>query len=378
MHIVFDMTFPSQLKTGTRVYAYQLLETLQASSEDRFTGLSAPQIWTGGGIPGKALRMIWNTLWIQAVLPYELRQVQADLLFAPSFIAPLFLPCPLVLTIHDTAYLVHPEYSDALWSLYLRVFLPRVARKAEAVITSSQSSKRDIVRYYHVEPGKVHVIYYGVDSNFRRITEKKPLQGIRDKYGLNTPFLLFVGAQEKRKNIPRLVEALDLLRRAGTYSQHKLVLVGPRGKGTSEVERTIARLRLEEQVVFLGYISEEDLPLLYNAADLFAFPSLYEGFGFPLVEAMACGTPVVASNTSSIPEVARNAALLFDPKNSSDIAAQIHRVLSDDVMKQKMIEAGLQQARRFSWDDAAIRTMEVCRNVHLARHGQSAAGSTFN
>jgi glycosyltransferase involved in cell wall biosynthesis len=363
MHITFDMTFPSQLKTGTHVYAYQLMCALRENSKDQFTSLAAPQIWTGKGISSKVLRLIWNTVWIQAVLPYKLSRIRADLLYAPSFIAPMFLPCPLVVAILDTMYLVHPEYYPRLWSIYLRILIPTIVQKATAIVTVSNSSKENISKYYNIAPAKIRVIYPGVDSRFKQFREGSLRQRIKEKYGIGGPFIIFVGALERMKNIPRLLEALSILKKAHESMKHKLVLVGPAGKGILEIRQTIARLSLADEVLFLGYVPGEDLPLLYNAADLFVLPSLHEGFGLPLVEAMACGTPVVASNTSCIPEVIADAGLLFDPTDPNSIALQIHLVLSDDLIRQKMIECGLGRARQFSWKEAARKTIEVCQHA---------------
>lgn len=374
MHIVFDMTYPSRIKTGTHVYAYELLRAIRKSFDDRLTCLAAPGFGGGKNRSVKLLRIISDAVWIQAVLPYRLRQVHADLLFAPSFLVPSVSPIPSVVAILDTMYLVHPEHYDVLWRLWLQAFVPMAVQRAAAIVTISHSSKNDIVKYYHVDPAKINVTHLGVDSKFRQIADQDQLLEVRARYGLDRPYILFVGALERMKNVPRLLEAFSLLREAGLCPRHNLVLLGPTGKGADEIRRTMARLSLADHVAFLGYVPKEDLPRLYNAADLLVLPSLYEGFGLPIVEAMACGTPIVASNTSSIPEVAADAALLFDPTDSSSLAKQIHRALSDVDLRQELIAAGLRRARQFTWESAARRTMEVCRSVALAQPPSPAVG----
>jgi len=241
-----------------------------------------------------------------------------------------------------------------------RHWLPRLISTAHAVITISQCSKVDIVRYLPVALSKVHVIPEGVNANYRPALPTA-LAEIRTRYGLPEHFLLFVGSVEERKNLRRLLEACELLWRAGEH--RPLVVAGARLRKHRGINETLTRLGLERRVVLTGYVPEADLPALYSAADLFVFPSLYEGFGLPPLEAMACGAPVGCSNSSSLPEVVGDAAVTVDPYDVEALAHAMHRVLSDANLRDELRAKGLARAAQFTWERTAQETMKVYQSV---------------
>jgi glycosyltransferase involved in cell wall biosynthesis len=283
------------------------------------------------------------------------------LFHAPGFVLPLFNSLPGVVTVHDLAYLLYPAHFPTKRRHYFQWLVPPSLRRARRIITVSENSKRDLCRLLAVPEEKVRVIYNGVEPQFRVATQPALVERVRAKYELPPKIVLSVGVLEPRKNLERLVQAFALLRQRGI--EHRLVLVGAAGWGYENLLRLPRELGLDDAVRFLGFVSQADLPLLYNAADLFVYPSLYEGFGLPALEAMACGTPVVVSHVSSLPEVVGDAGVLVDPHSVEGIAEAIYRCLRSDGLREELREAGLKQAARFSWHEAARQTLQVYREV---------------
>jgi len=212
-------------------------------------------------------------------------------------------------------------------------------------------------------PDRVVVVPLGVNSSFRPLDQAVAREVIQRKYGVADPFVLFVGALEPRKNVPTLLQAFDKYRQMYPRSTYRLVIVGRQGSAWPEIQRTVEYLSLTPDVVFLGHVPGEDLPLLYNAAELFAFPSMYEGFGLPVLEAMACGTPVLTTNVSSLPEVAGDAAILVDPTDGDALAMAMGQVLNDASLREGLSERGVERAQAFSWQRAAQSTLSVYEQV---------------
>ena len=267
-----------------------------------------------------------------------------------------------MVTIHDLGYLHFPRAHRLLDRLYLDLSTRFNARAAAHIIADSQATKRDLVERYGVEPSKISVIYPGYDEEaFQPVREREAIEAVKARYGIAGDYILFVGTIQPRKNLVRLMEAFSLLKRQAADLQ--LVIAGKKGWLYEAIFRRVEELGLEGQVVFTGYVAEEGLPALFSGARLFVFPSLYEGFGLPVLEAMACGTPVVCSNASSLPEVAGDAALLFDPLDVEGMAAAMGRVLGDERLRAELIERGLQRARGFSWEKCARETLAVLESV---------------
>jgi glycosyltransferase involved in cell wall biosynthesis len=304
--------------------------------------------------------------WEQALQPWAVRQAGVDLLHSPAFIAPLFTHCPSVITIHDLSFLLYPQNFRAGNRRYLRTLTRLSIGRARRVIAVSKSTRADLVRFYGLAPGKVDVVYNGADEAFRPLPAGE-VAAFRQRQGLPPRFLLFVGTLEPRKNVVRLVEAYARL----PEGRPPLMLVGGKGWLYDEMLSRVEELHLSDQVHFVGYVPAKELPLWYNAAELFVYPSLYEGFGLPALEAMACGTPVITSTASSLPEVVGAAGLRVDPTDVLALADALARVLGDEAKQEKMRIEGLDQARQFSWQKAARCTVETYRCALAAAGGDA-------
>lgn len=298
------------------------------------------------------------------VWPWVARREGVDVFHSTSYRGIFGLRMRTVLTIHDFAYHAHPEVFTSRSLAYYRR-LPRDAARAAIVVTDSEYTKRDAVRILGLSESKVRVVYYGIDlDRFRPDFSAEAVAEVRLRYGLVGRTVLSVGNVNPKKNVARLISAFRRLRE--TVSDAQLILVGKETSYGYTLREKIEAWGLAPHVCFTGYIPDEDLPLLYQAADLFVFPSLFEGFGLPAVEAMACGTPVVASNTTSLPEVAGNAALLVDPLDTDQIAEAMGKVLCDDTLRSELVEKGLQRVHLFSWDQAARAALDAYRDAYDA------------
>jgi glycosyltransferase involved in cell wall biosynthesis len=290
--------------------------------------------------------------WEQVIQPWSVRNARLDLIHEPAFVGPQASTCPFVVTIHDLSFLTYPQNFPVLNRAYLRAFTRLSVRRARRIIAVSESTKRDLIRYYGVEPAKVDVVHNGVDPGFHPLPAAKVAE-FRRRRNLPDRFILFVGTLEPRKNVSRLIDAYALL----SEPRLPLMLLGGKGWFYDEIFARVRMLGLQGEVTFVGYVESDELPSWYNAATLFVYPSLYEGFGLPPLEAMACGTPVVASNTSSLPEVVGQAGLLVDPASSEALAAAMQRVLEQPELQAEMRSAGLAQAQSFSWEKTAASTV---------------------
>jgi glycosyltransferase involved in cell wall biosynthesis len=286
-----------------------------------------------------------------------------DIFHATDHLLPRFVRVKSVFTLHDLAFQVFPETHTRLNRSFLSVMMPRFLRAADAIITVSQWSKADAIRLYGIPEHKITVIYEGVHPRFLPPTADD-VAAVRRTYNLPERFILYVGTIEPRKNLGVLVDAYALLRKQGVCSDVRLVIAGKMGWLYEPFLQHLRELGLQDEVLLPGFIADEDLPALYGAGGVFAFPSLFEGFGLPVLEAMACGAPVVCSNASSLPEVAGDAALLVDPHDTSSLAAAMQRVLTDAELRAKLSAQGIVQARRFTWEQAARQTAAVYRQVY--------------
>ncbi|MGD9317175.1 MAG: glycosyltransferase family 1 protein, partial [Anaerolineae bacterium] len=304
-------------------------------------------------------------LWEQGLQPRALRRANVDLLHSPAFVGPLASACPFVITVHDLSYLFFPQGFRTLNRNYLQTFTRLSVRQARRVIAVSESTKRDLVQQYGLSPGKVDVVHNGVDPGFRPLPADE-VAAFRREEGLPGQFILFVGTLEPRKNVVRLVEAYARLPK----DRPPLMLVGGKGWLYDEIFSRVEALGLSSEVRFVGYVPADALPWWYNAADLFVYPSLYEGFGLPPLEAMACGTAVISSTASSLPEVVGQAGLLIDPADAEALAKAMEQVLADREMRKEMRSSGLAQAQNFSWEKTARQTVESYRRALTSRRGE--------
>jgi len=317
------------------------------------------------GTLARGLRALRRLAWIHWSFPRALRQQSFDLLHSPSFIIPLHCPCPSVVTIHDLTYLIFPDHFEHSWRTYVRSAMPSVLARSAAIICVSEHTREDLLRFYDVPAAKVHVVYNGVDhARFRPGLPLDPQwkQGI----GLRGEYLLHVGSLSHRKNIPTLLRAIAWLRDAGKWGARQLVLAGSESKGlpgADAVHQAIRDLELTHDVVLAGHVPDSVVPSLYAHAALVVMPSLYEGFGLTMLESMASGTPVLASDASCLPEIAANAALLFPEQDHHALAAAIQEVLESPSVAEQLRSRGLARAAEFSWQKTAKQTMAVYRSV---------------
>ncbi len=296
-------------------------------------------------------------IWEQVALPVLLRGVGADILHAMAFVIPLMIHCPSVVTIYDLSFLHYPQAFRPFNRWYLSHFTPPSVRKARRVIAISESTRQDVIREFHVPAERVDVVHCGVDPSFRPLPTNK-VENFRQEHQLTEPFVLFVGTLEPRKNVELLIRAYARWRAKSTRAP-KLVIAGAKGWYFETIFRTVTKLGLDGDVLFPGYIAAEQLPLWYNAATLFVYPSIFEGFGLPVLEAMACGTPVVCSNVSSLPEVAGDAAMLVSPNDETELAEAMNTVWESPTLRCEMVERGFARARALTWARAAMQTVQT-------------------
>jgi glycosyltransferase involved in cell wall biosynthesis len=294
----------------------------------------------------------------QFSVPLALQRARVDLFHAPHYVVSPLTRCPFVVTIHDCIHLRFPEYlPNRMAPVYAHQMMALSARRARRILTVSQASKRDILHYFGVPPTKVEVIYNALDERLADPPSADDLERVRQRFLLTAPFVLYTGNIKPHKNLDRLIEAFALVRRQ--TDNLKLLIIGDAISKYPNLRRLVHRHQLHRDVRFLGFVPDATLAALYRMAAVFVFPSLYEGFGLPPLEAMASGTPVITSNVSSLPEVVGDAALLIDPLRPDQIAAAIQRILSDDALRADLVRRGRERARAFSWDRSVARVRDV-------------------
>ncbi len=367
MRICVDVSAAVHRRAGLGRYAQELVRALAEHGEHAYVAFyhqrgqahleppidRLPRITTPLSVkPWRLMTMLahFSRVGMDAMFP------AIDLFHATEHLLPCLKQIPTVFTLHDLIFHFDPASHKRLNRIYLNLMMPRFLRAAQTIIAVSECTKRDAINIYNLPPDKIHVIYEGVDSRFRPITDAATLAAVRRKYSLPERFILYVGTIEPRKNLPALFDAFHVS--SSTFhvsrSTSHLVIAGKKGWLT---EATFESAKaLGDQVIFTGYVADEDLPAAYTLADLLVLPSVYEGFGLPVLEAMACGTPVACSNVSSLPEIAGDAALLFDPRDVRAIAEAITRGSTDESLRAELRAKGLAQAARFTWAQAARQT----------------------
>jgi len=290
---------------------------------------------------------------------WRLLRDRLDLFHATHYVIPPLARARAVVTIHDIIHVLYPQFLPNRAALfYARVMIRRALKRADRILTVSYNSKRDLVDYFGISPARIEVVYNGVAGRFDPETARADRDRVSGKYGLPRPYLLFLGGEKPHKNVRNVLRAFAEARRQKALP-HALVLAGPMPKNRSRVEALISALDLDQRVVRPGVIPEEDLPGLFAGADAFIYPTLYEGFGLPVVEAMACGVPVLTSSTSALQEIAGGYAYLVDPIDVDAIARGIVDLATDPKRRQEFAELGKRRARDFSWDRAAEETLRI-------------------
>lgn len=298
----------------------------------------------------------------QFLLHKFLKKNQYNLYHSPTNTLPYFSNFPSVVTIHDLLTFDNPELCQKDTAIFFRKILPSSIKKAQKIIVVSNEVKERLKERFNVPENKVTVIHNGVDANFWKKNNRQKLEGIKQKYLLPEKFILFVGAIEPKKNLTRLVKAIYILKVKHKIEQ-KLVVVGKKGWKYNLVFEKIKELKLEQEVCFTGYVSEEDLPSIYSLSDVFAFPSIYEGFGIPVLEAMACEVPVLTSNLGALPETAGGNSYLVNPFNEVEIADGIFQLLSDVNLRNMLLAKGKEWVKGFTWEQSAKETINVYKEV---------------
>ncbi len=367
MRIAFDGTTLRPERTGVGYYTEHLLEHLARRGDDDLIVVSNRPIDTTAPLPGHVriavpASRLPRMAWMQMVAPRTLRELDVDVAHFTNGMLPIASSTPSVVTIHDMSLTMYPRYHPLRRVLLNRPLVDIAARRATAVITVSESAKRDIVRIYSLDPSRVHVVHEAAAPAFRPVCDLAELNRVRRRYGLADRVILYVGTIEPRKNLPRLIDAFALRRRAGDL-KHQLVCVGRYGWRSRGIGARIEHARIADAIAFTGYVPFEDLPALYNLAEMFVFPSLHEGFGLPVVEAMACGVPVIAGRTSSLPEVAGGAVEHVDPIDEDALGEAMVRLARSREHRDHLATLGLRRARMFSWERAARETVDVYRQV---------------
>jgi glycosyltransferase involved in cell wall biosynthesis len=363
MRIGIDLSVARMNQAGTGIYAQCLFESLQA--------LGTSEEWVPFAVnqqrdmsTEKTLRTRLDTLyrdlvWTHVKVPIQSYRERLDLLHMPANVVPVFAHCPTIATILDTTVFRYPSYFPRWQRTYQRIFVPLTARRARKILTISEHSKRDIVDRFGIKPDKVTVTYLSALPAFQVLPNMAASEGV-DKHGFGE-FILTVGTLEPRKNTIGLLRAFALLRQQG-HTCH-LVHAGSRGWMFDAVLDEVVRLGLSASVHFLGRVALGELVELYNTAKLFVYPSLYEGFGLPVLEAMACGCPVITSDRSSLPEIAGDAAVLIDPEDTTGLALAIKSLIEDRALAKDMQRRGLERAAEFSWERCAQQTLGVYREA---------------
>lgn len=308
--------------------------------------------------------MVFGNLWWKyRTLPKDLESYDLDLVHDTQGISTFFIKedpnYKKVITIHDLSSLVFPKM-HVRGMLSDKILGHRTMKNADKIITVSKSTKEDLMKYFEAPEEKIKPIYLGVDEKFR-VLDKEKVRNFKIEYKLDFPFILYFGVLRSRKNIPTLIKAYNLLKKDGT--DHKLVIAGGKNQEYKKILNIVKDLHLENDVIFTGHMPEEIIVELYNAADLFVFPSLYEGFGLPPLEAMACGTPVITSNASSLPEVVGDAGLMVDPHDIQGLKDAMNAILSNLDLRIEMVKKGLNRSKEFTWKKCALKTMNVYKEV---------------
>jgi glycosyltransferase involved in cell wall biosynthesis len=375
MRIAFDGTTLRPGRTGVGYYTEHLLHHLAAQPGDELIVVSNRPVDTTRPLPPgvRVAASSWRwprMVWMQTRAPRLLRRVAPDVVHFTNGMVPLASPVPTVVTIHDMSLTMYPKYHPLRRVLLNRPLVDVAARRADAVITVSHSAKRDIVRLYGLPPERVHVVHEAAAPSFRPVRDPAALERVRRRYGLAHRFILYVGTIEPRKNLPALIEGFARRWKSGEVP-HQLVCAGPYGWLSRDIEDRIERLQIEEAIRFTGYVPFEDLPALYSLAEMFVFPSLYEGFGLPVIEAMACGTPVVTGEVAALSEVAGGAVERVDRLDADALGDAIVGLARSRERREHLSALGLARAQAFSWERAARETLDVYRRAIAGPSGRA-------
>jgi glycosyltransferase involved in cell wall biosynthesis len=405
MKIAIDASRANKdFKTGTEWYSYYLIKYLvEIDRKNQYilysdkplskAFLNDLKLEKNKNVKVKVLKWPFKIFWTLGRMSLEMIFNRPDVLFVPAHVLSFFSPKKTITTIHDIAFtkddslykkevvLNDKNFSDWSLNLLVRIFTlgfyslntvdyldwstKRALKKARKIITVSDFTRKEVLEYYkEAKKEKISVVYNGFnDDLYREIDDQKKISIISEKYGLDFPFFLYVGRLEKKKNIHRLIEAFSLLKEDNEDIEEKLVLVGSAGLAYDEIKYMIKGLDLEDQVISLGWVEEEDLPYIFNKAEAFIFPSLYEGFGIPVLQAMASGLPVLSSDLEVLKEVSGDSVLFFNRLDPVDLASKMKKIIKDDNLKEKLKFKGLRKSETFSWRKCAQETLKEIESL---------------
>jgi glycosyltransferase involved in cell wall biosynthesis len=341
--------------TGIEIYSQRLIQSLLALDSPHHFRLYFRDAPPSDTFPKAELRLIpLPCLWTHLRLSWEMIRQPPDVLFVPAHVLPPVHPRASLVTVHDLGYLHFPQAHPWPQRLYLDLSTRWNAHAAAHILADSEATKADLIARYAISPDKVTVAYPGYDETLDPVHDRARIEAVKDRYDIASDYFLYLGTLQPRKNLPRLLRAFAALK-----PKSVLVLAGKRGWLCDDLFAQVDRLNLEGRVIFPGYIPEDDKAALLGGALAFVFPSLYEGFGLPVLEAQACGCPVITSDSSSLPEVAGDAAILVDPQDIAALTAAMERVAADLMLQKSLIERGYANVRRFSWTTCAQITLSV-------------------
>lgn len=376
MRIAIDYTAAIRQGAGVGQYVRNLVDALLAEDHDnQYTLLTSGRptkehpFPTGPNVRGRSIFIpdrYLNILWYRWRLPLNatLFSGQVDIYHGPDFaLPPLGKKLRKVVTVHDLAFLEHPEYAVPELVAYLKKIVPEAVAAADVVAAVSEATRQGLMQHFHTPAEKITVVPIGVASHFRRITDPILLGATQHKYGLKHPLVLGVGTLEPRKNHLNLIKAFARATRTKN-GPAMLAIAGGKGWLYEETQRVVADLKLENKVRFLGRVSDLELITLYSMADIFAFPSFFEGFGIPPLEAMACGAPIITSDTSSLPEVVGDAAILVNPHDIDALSHAITRLIDNEGLREELRQKGFQRIQHFSWPQTARKMLAVYQRLY--------------
>ena len=365
MRIGIDVGILREKKRGVGRYLSNLLEEFSQLSSDDDIYLYSPGPILYNFIKNKNWHARIGTLplpgtfWLQTQCKNYIKKDLIEIFFGASHILPLNLSNTIrkVLAIHDLVAILYPETMTNYNRFIHNIFFAKSLKSADSIITMSEATKQSIIEKFEINDNRINVIYEGVSELFKPY-QPEQVTSVLNQYGLNKPYLLSVGTLEPRKNYPLLLRAFKELK-----TDYDLVIIGKPGWKFEKVFTTINDLKLSERVKILGYVKDKDLPFFYNGAEIFVFPSIYEGFGLPILEALACGKPIVCSNSSSLPEVGGDAVIYFDPNSVDELVVKVNQLLTNSELKKVLIQRGLSRAKLFTWDKTAQKTWGVLKNL---------------
>jgi glycosyltransferase involved in cell wall biosynthesis len=371
MRVALDAIPLVAAKTGIGHYTNALAECLARLHPDHQYDLLSPfdfEFAAGNGTPNNLNKRFFPVRgpfrkWWLVGLPAMLQLSPLDVFHGTNYCIPVYAPCPTVVTIHDLSLFVQAHTHETANVTRGKRRIPLMAKRATMIIAPSEWTKQETIAHLGIMPEKIRVIFEAAREGMTPLPMSE-CQSVLERHQIATPYLLYVGTIEPRKNLLTLIRAYDNLLKTTTH-RPQLVLCGGRGWLFEEVFALVEELKLQDMVRFTGYVADEDLPALYSAAELFLYPSLYEGFGLPPLEAMACGTPVITSNVSSLPEVVGNAGLMHDPHDHRALTQAVANLLGDAQVREHYRRAGLEQAARFSWERASHETQAVYDEVFV-------------